>query len=234
LKRALPLALLLAVAAVLLWTRPDASLSMAKLQAHHVEIQAWVAAHYALAVFAFAAIHFTTKTFLIPSGPFMTFAAGYLLGTTVATATAVLTGCLAAAVLYVVADRAIGRQLRARAIPFVDRVARGFRRYGFSYLVAMRLIPVMPFSVATIAPAILGVPFRTFLAATLVGGFPSQLIYASIGGALGTLADEGASAAEMLRSPRVLAPLFALAVLALAPVLLNHWRGRGAAAAGTR
>jgi uncharacterized membrane protein YdjX (TVP38/TMEM64 family) len=234
LKRVLPLALLLAVAAVLLWARPDASLSMAELQAHHVEVLDWVAAHYGLAVLAFAAIHFVAKTFLIPSGPFMTFAAGYLLGTTAATATAVLTGCLAAAVLFTVADRAVGQQLRARAIPFVDRIGRGFRRYGFSYLVAMRLIPVMPFSVATIAPAILGVPFRTFMAATLVGGFPSQLIYASIGGALGTLVDEGASAAEMLQSPRVLAPLFALAALALAPVLLNHLRDRYAAAAGTR
>ncbi len=233
-KRALPLALLLAVAAVLLWTRPYAALSMAELQAHHVEIQAWVAAHYALAVLAFAVVHFMAKTFLIPSGPFMTFAAGYLLGTTAATATAVLTGCLAAAVLYVVADRAVGQHLRARAIPFLDRFAHGFRRYGFSYLVAMRLIPVMPFSIATVTPAILGVPFRTFIAATLIGSFPSQLIYASIGGALGTLVGEGASSAEMLKSPRVLAPLFALAVLALAPVLLNHWRGRGAATAGTR
>jgi uncharacterized membrane protein YdjX (TVP38/TMEM64 family) len=234
LKRALPLALLFAVAAVLFWIRPDASLSMAQLQAHHVEIQAWVAAHYALAVLAFAAIHFTTKTFFIPSGPFMLVVAGYLLGTTVATATAVMSGCLAAGVLYVVADRAVGQPLRARAIPFVNRFAQGFRRYGFSYLVAMRLIPVMPFAVATVVPAILGVRFPTFIAATLVGGFPSQLIYASIGGALGTLVDEGVSAVEMLQSPRVLAPLLALALLALAPVAVNHWRGRSVAPAATR
>ena len=71
-----------------------------------------------------------------------------------------------------------------------------------------------------LVPAVIGVPLRTFLLATVLGITPSTLIYASIGDAFGAMAEgEIALDSSVLRQPRFVLPLLGLAALALLPVL---------------
>ena len=74
--------------------------------------------------------------------------------------------------------------------------------------------------VINLVPAVIGVPLRTFSLATVLGITPSTLIYASIGDALGAVAEgEIALDSSVLTQPRFVLPLVGLAALALLPVL---------------
>jgi uncharacterized membrane protein YdjX (TVP38/TMEM64 family) len=222
--RILPLLGIVTAVLFIAFLRPEAEYLVAELTRHHAALSAFVAAHFPTAILAFAAVYFLTKALFLPAGPFLTATGGLLLGTAATTIAGSIAGAFAAALLYFVADRGIGRGLRARAIPFVDRIATGFRRYGFSYLVAFRLVPIVPFWAGCFVPALLGVRFSTYLLATLVGSFPSIFLYASLGQGLGAVLDEGDASWESLSRPAILAPLFGLAVLALIPVLWSKLR----------
>ena len=119
--------------------------------------------------------------------------------------------------------------LTERAGPFVHRLEDGFRKDAFNYLLVLRLIPVVPYIVVNLVPAVIGVPLRTFVLATVIGIAPSTVIYASIGDALSGLAQgEIALGAGVLWQPRFALPLIGLALLALLPVLYRWMRTRRA------
>jgi uncharacterized membrane protein YdjX (TVP38/TMEM64 family) len=218
-RRLLPLLALVAALVAALLLRPQSVLTLAELAAHRVALLDWVGRHYGIALLAFGAIYFTTKLLFVPTGPFLAAAGGFLLGIVPATLTASTAGLLAAIAVFLAIDHGLGQQLRARALPFLDRVGAGFRRHGWSYLLAMRLLPIMPFSVASIVPALLGLPLRLYALATLIGGLPSILVYTAIGSGLGRVLDEGKTDLGVLSDARIVLPLAALAALSLVPVL---------------
>jgi uncharacterized membrane protein YdjX (TVP38/TMEM64 family) len=228
LARAIPILAIAAAVLSLVFLRPEADYLLRELADHRAELAGWIAGHFTTAVIGFAAIYCVTKAAFLPTGPVLTAIGGLLLGIAATTIAASVGGALAAALLYVVADLGIGRGLRARAFPFVERVGAGFRRYGFSYLVAFRLVPVVPFWAGCFVPAILGVRFGTYLLATLVGSLPSIFLYASLGHGLGRALDQGGASLEVLSRPDIVGPLFGLAALSLAPVLWSKLRGGGA------
>ncbi len=106
----------------------------------------------------------------------------------------------------------------------VSRLA--FERTPSTTCSCFALIPVFPFVVINLIPAVIGVPLRTFALATVLGITPSTLIYASIGDALGAVAEgEIALDSSVLTQPRFVLPLVGLAALALLPVLYRWIRG---------
>ena len=95
----------------------------------------------------------------------------------------------------------------------------GFRENALSYLLALRLIPVFPFWLVNLVPALLGVPFRVYLIGTFVGIIPGTFIYASVGDGLGTVFAAGKRPdIDLIFMPEILLPVIGLALLALAPV----------------
>jgi uncharacterized membrane protein YdjX (TVP38/TMEM64 family) len=225
LARAVPALIVAAVLASLVFLRPELEYVMRELGDHRADIAVWIEGHFVAAVLAFTAIYCVTKAAFLPTGPLLTAAGGLLLGITATTLASSLGGAVAAAVLYLLVDFGVGRSLRARAIPFVERVGAGFRRYGFSYLVAMRLVPVLPFWAGCLVPAILGVRFSTYIVATLVGSLPSIFLYASLGHGLGRILDQGGAASlGAFSRADIILPLFGLAALSLAPVLWKRLR----------
>jgi uncharacterized membrane protein YdjX (TVP38/TMEM64 family) len=99
-------------------------------------------------------------------------------------------------------------------------------RDGFSYLLAIRLVPAFPFWLVNLAAALCGMRLLPYVAATLLGITPATFVYASIGeGVESVLASGGEPDLAVIFSPRVLVPLIALAALSLVPVAWRKWRG---------
>ncbi len=179
----------------------------------------YVAAHGVLAVILFLIFYAVVIAFSLPGGAFMTITGGFLFGTFAGTVYTVLAATAGASVLYLAARFALGDLLRAKAGPAVRKMEAGFRENALSYLLALRLIPVFPFWLVNLVPALLGVPFRVYLIGTFFGIIPGTLVYTSIGNGLGAVfAAGGRPDLNLIFTPEILLPIIGLALLALIPV----------------
>ncbi|WP_376100159.1 TVP38/TMEM64 family protein [Roseomonas sp. CCTCC AB2023176] len=143
-------------------------------------------------------------------------------------------GATTGAVLVFLAARyALADWLEARFGRLLSRIRPGLQRDGFSYLLALRLLPLLPFWLVNLAPALMGMRLRTFAAATAIGIIPGSFVFASVGAGIGgILADGRRPDLSVILQPSVLLPLLGLALLALAPVAYRHWKGRRGSLAG--
>jgi hypothetical protein len=87
----------------------------------------------------------------------------------------VLGATAGAVALFAAARSAFGDVLRTRAGPAVGRIAEGVRTNAFSYLLTLRLLPVVPFSVLNLAAGFVDIPLRTYALSTLLGHHPGHL-----------------------------------------------------------
>lgn len=144
---------------------------------------------------------------------------------------AALGATLGATALFLAARTAFGDVLRKNAQGFVARVAAGFERNAFSYLLALRLAPLLPFSVVNVLPALFKVGTPVFVIATLLGILPGTFVYASIGAGLDDIIASAAAEGRLpelgdLISPALTLGLLGLAVLAVLPTVLKSLMSR--------
>ncbi|MGC8536360.1 MAG: TVP38/TMEM64 family protein [Rhizomicrobium sp.] len=221
---ALPVAIALGFAAVI-FLHVDRYVSFGALAANRVMLLAEVARHPVLTAVLFAAVYVLVTTLSLPGTSLLTMSGGFLFGRVLGTAIIVLAATFGAGVLYVIARTSFGEVLRGRAMGALDRLKAGFQHDAFSYLLFLRLVPLFPFWLINLVCALLDVPFPTFVMATFVGIIPGTAVYASVGSGIGTLIAQGRKPdLNSALTPQVLAPLVALAVLALAPVAYRHLR----------
>jgi uncharacterized membrane protein YdjX (TVP38/TMEM64 family) len=91
----------------------------------------------------------------------------------------------------------------------------------------MRLVPIVPFFVANLAPAFLGARTFTYAWTTFVGIIPGTVVYISVGAGLGKQISRGeAPDLGVIFEWHIIGPLLGLAALASLPLFL---KGRAAA-----
>lgn len=201
-------------------------LDLATLDRYRDWAVAAVAARPLIAGLALVAVYALVTALSLPLATLLTLAAGFLFGPLVATAWVVLGATLGASSVFLAARGPLNAWLSARAAPWLRRLEAGFRRDALSYLLVLRLLPIFPFWLVNLVPAVLGVSLRTFVLGTSVGIVPGTLVYAGLGSGLGRLLEEEESASfALLLEPWALLPLIGLSLLALAPVVYKHWRG---------
>jgi uncharacterized membrane protein YdjX (TVP38/TMEM64 family) len=225
--RALALLLLFAGVAAYFGLRLNRYLSFGALREHHSALAALVGAHPVSAALAFATLYAAAVALSVPGGAVLTLAGGFLFGAALGAAIVVVSATVGAVTLFLLAQTALGGALRGRAGATVERMAGGFRKDAFGYLVALRLVPLFPFWLVNLVPAFLGVPLRTYALATLLGIIPGTLVYASIGSGLGRVFEENRefSLASVL-TPQLLGGLVGLALLSLVPAAYRRWQRR--------
>ena len=130
-----------------------------------------------------------------------------------------------AVLLFLVVRLALRPVLARRFGTLLERIRPGLEQDGFSYLLALRLIPAFPFWLINLAPALVGMRLLPYAAATLIGVVPAAVVFASLGaGVGGVLAAGERPEVGVIFSLPVLGPLIGLALLSLLPVLWRHWR----------
>jgi uncharacterized membrane protein YdjX (TVP38/TMEM64 family) len=230
--RWLPLALVAAAIAAAFYFRVDRYLTFEMLASHREWLLGRVERWGPLAPVVFIAAYAGAVGLSIPGATLLTLLGGFLFGPFWGTVYAVLGATIGATAIFLVARTALGDVLRHRAGPFVRKLEDGFRRDAFYYLLFLRLVPVFPFWLVNLVPALLGVKLGIFVLATFLGIIPATAVYSGLGDGLGAIIDAGEMPdLGIVLEPRILVPLLALAVLALVPVVLRHFR-RGPAQEG--
>ncbi len=173
----------------------------------------------------FVAAYACAIAFSVPGGLVLTMTGGFLFGPVFGWVYSVTGATIGATVVFVVARSALGDFLRQRAGPWLGRMERGFRENAMSYLLVLRLIPVLPFWVVNLVPAFLGVPLRTYVLATALGIAPAGFVFSLAGAGLGGIFDRGETfTAASVLTPEIVAALAGLAILALLPVVYGRIR----------
>jgi uncharacterized membrane protein YdjX (TVP38/TMEM64 family) len=226
-RRLWPLALILAALALCFALRIDRYLSFHALGEHREWLLAQVDRLGPAAGLAFAILYAVVTALSIPGAAVLTVASGFLFGTVWGAFWSVLGATLGATGLFLAARTALGDSLRARAGPWLRKLEAGFAENALSYLLVLRLVPIFPFWLVNLAAAFLGVTLGVFVATTFVGIIPGSLVYASVGGGLGALLEQGETPdLHVILEPRILGPILGLAALALIPVFYKRLKAR--------
>lgn len=198
-------------------------LSWHTLALHQAGLLALVSAHPVIAGTLYVGLYTLVVAFSVPEAALVTVAGGLLFGTLLGGTLAVLGSTLGAIILFLVARTALADVVARRARTVIERIRPRLHRDGFSYLLALRLVPAIPFWLVNLGAALCGMRLFPYAAATLIGIIPATFIFASVGDGVGTvLAAGGRPDVAVIFSPRFLGPLIALAVLSLTPVILRH------------
>jgi uncharacterized membrane protein YdjX (TVP38/TMEM64 family) len=205
-------------------------LSWEEFSRHRHALLEWRERHDVLAVLSFLGVYTLVVALSLPGAIWLTIIGGFLFGVAVGTICSVLAATLGACTVFLAARYLIADALRARAGPGIRRMEAGFRKHALSYLLTLRLVPLAPFWLVNLVPALLGVPFRTFLVGTAVGIIPGSIVYTLVGNGLGAVLDQGGTPnIDIIFEPAILAPILGLALLALSPVLYGHLKRRRSA-----
>jgi uncharacterized membrane protein YdjX (TVP38/TMEM64 family) len=199
------------------------------LAAHRVQWAADVSAHPVAAPFVFAGIYALGVALSLPVALCLSLLGGLLFGVWLGGALTVIGACTGAVLIFLIARGLLAPFFQARLGPHIARLRPGLERDGFGYLLALRLVPIFPFWVVNLAPALLGMKLAPYALATIIGMVPISLVLSAAGAGLGdSLAAGSAPSAAMLLRPKIFVPLLAMAGLALLPVLLRQLRARAA------
>lgn len=198
------------------------------LATNRAELAAWTASHPVLAVAAFIGLYIIVVGLSLPGGTVLTLAGGFVFGGWLAGTYGVVAATLGAIVIFLAARYAFADLCHARAGTNLAKMEAGFRENAFSYLLFLRLVPVFPFWLVNLVPALLDVRLSTYALATLLGIVPGTFVYAHVGAGLGKVFDAGGTP-EMgiIFQPQILLPVLGLAVLSLIPVVLKKLKGKG-------
>ncbi len=225
LKRLAPALVLAALVAAAFAFRLDRYLTLDALKDHRAELLAFVGSHALIAPIGYISTYAAVVALSLPGATIMTLAGGFLFGVPLGATLTVIGATAGATLLFIIARSALGDLLRQRAGPFLARMADGFRKDAFSYLLFLRLVPAFPFWAVNLAPALLDMRLAPFVAATALGIIPGTTVFTAFGASLGQLFDAGGEVRlKDVFSPTLIAALIGLGVLSLLPVALRRLR----------
>ncbi len=187
------------------------------LQEQRLYMQSVVDSHYLWAVFAYIGIYTSVVVLALPLPALMTIIGGFLFGVLPAVAYATAGAMIGAIIFFLIVRYSFGKTLQKKYTVQLQWLNQKVEQYGTPYLVAVRLIAIIPFFVANILIGLTTVSLWRFFWTTLIGIIPGSLVYAFAGQQLTTI-----NSVRDIVSSNVLIAFGLLAVLACVPIVVQH------------
>ncbi|QFT80841.1 TVP38/TMEM64 family inner membrane protein YdjZ [Roseovarius sp. THAF27] len=178
----------------------------------------------------FIAVYVSIVAFSLPGAAVASVTGGFLFGLALGTVFNVTAAVIGASAIFMAARWGLGRTLAAKmdaSEGTLKKIKTGLHEHEISVLLLMRLVPVVPFFVANLLPALVGVRFVNFLWTTAIGIIPGAIVFTWIGVGLGEVFDRGERPdLSLLWEPQVIGPILGLCVLAALPIVIKTVRGK--------
>jgi uncharacterized membrane protein YdjX (TVP38/TMEM64 family) len=245
LRRLVPLTFLVILAAGAIAMGWHRQLSLETLMRHRTAIETFMSAHQTTVIATYCLLYVAVVALSIPGAAVLTISGGVVFGTLVGGLLAVISASTGAMIVFLVTRSAMGEFLTRRAGELARKLTGGFHQDAFTYLLFLRLVPIFPFWLVNLVPALCQVRLATFVAATAIGIAPATFAFAFFGAGLdGAMAAEEAAFAACIAAgktdcsphfdlaaaatPQLIMALFAVGIVALAPLTVKHFRTRPA------
>lgn len=230
LKRLLPLIVIAIALTLFFMIGGPEYVNLETLKENREVLKAFVADNLILTIFGFIALYGLLVGISFPGAGFLTIFGGFMFGTVLGGFATVIGATLGATAIFLAARYAIGDTLSRKAGPYMQKFEKGLKENELSYLFILRLVPIFPFFVVNVVPALFNVKIRNYIVSTLFGIIPGTFVYASIGDGIGAVFEAGddVKLSGLMTQPRVLLPIIGLIVLALIPVIYKTTRTKAA------
>lgn len=226
LKKRLPLLILLVIATIAFVLFGD-KLTLDTLRDNREALQNWRTNNATLSAVVYIILYAIAVAVSLPGGLIMTLTGGFLFGTMFGTLYTVIGATLGATAIFYAARTGFGDVLRKKTGNWLEKFQKGIRENEISFLLLMRLVPIVPFFIANVAPAFLGVNARTYIWTTGLGIIPGTFVFSSVGAGLGAVFDRGEDPdLGLIFEPHILLPLLGLCILAALPAVIKIIKGR--------
>ena len=226
LKRFAPLAVIAAGLALFFALDGPSHINMDTLRDNREVLAAFVENNHVIALLGFTALYAVLVAISFPGASILTLVGGFLFGTVAGTAAVVVAATLGATAVFFAAKTALGASLRDRlGSGKLAKFEEGLRDNELSYLFILRLVPLFPFFLVNVAPALFNVKTRNYVLSTFFGIIPGSFVYASVGNGIGAVFDRGGEAdlGGLMFQPQVILPIVGLILLALVPILYKRF-----------
>ncbi len=216
-KKFIPISIILLLV-ILAWLLDLAELiTLESIKSQRSELLEMVNARPVLSAFAFIAIYIISVALSLPIATVLTLLGGFLFGRWLGTLLIVFSATIGATILFVAAKSAIGSTLREKAGPLFKKVESNMNQNAIGYLLFMRLVPVFPFFMVNIVPALFNIKLLPYITTTFVGIMPGTFVYANVGRELGTIN----TLSDLISIETILAFIL-LGIFALLPTILKQ------------
>jgi len=232
LRRFAPLAVI-AITLVLFFVFDGPSyFNMETLRENREVLSVFVKDNALLAFAGFIALYAVLTGISFPGASILTIVGGFLFGAFAGTAAVVVGATIGATAVFFAAKTALGASLREKLGPNskgeskLAKFEEGLRDNELSYLFILRLVPIFPFFLVNVAPALFDVKTRNYILSTFFGIIPGSFVYASVGNGIGAVFDRGedANLSGLMFQPQVILPIIGLILLALIPVIYKRMK----------
>jgi len=197
-------------------------LSLNALKDNYQDILDFTNSYYLISVLIFVIAYVVVVAFSIPGATVMTLLGGLMFGLIFGSFIVVISATIGACIVFFAVGSALGEVLRQKAKGSIEKMRLGLEKDAFNYLMVLRLIPIFPFFVINIVAGMLGVKFRDFFWATLLGIIPGSVVYVWVGTSLSYIIQQGDDInLKIILEPRFILPIIALAILSIVPVFIK-------------
>ena len=197
-------------------------LSLENIKAMAGSMQQQVYQHYYSTVLMFILVSATLIALTLPvTGP-IGIMAGFIFGLFPGFAYCMVSIFIGTLISFLVIRYALSHIVREQYQEKLDQFTDRVHKYGYSYLISLQLLTVVPFFVINTLAALAGVSLSTFLVTTLIGSIPVMLIYTFAGRELYMI-----QSWKDILSLHMVAILLVLAALAMMPMIVRKIRSYG-------
>ena len=186
-KRWAPLILLIVIGIAVYLSGFHEFLTLENVQNSKQDLLNWQAQNPFLTAVGFVLIYTAFVALSLPAAALLTMIGGFLFGTTLGTLLVVIAATIGATIIFSIARSTVGYSLRERAGKLYNRIETGMNRNAAGYMLFMRLVPIFPFFLVNIVPALFNVRITTYIWTTFFGIIPGSFVYVNLGRQLGSI-----------------------------------------------
>jgi uncharacterized membrane protein YdjX (TVP38/TMEM64 family) len=184
--------------------------------------------NYPLTVLGFMLAYIAIVGLSLPGATLSTLTGGFLFGLFPGVLFNMTSATIGATLIFLAAKHGFGarfaEQLAERG-GAATRLQTALQENEWSALLIMRFAPVVPFFLANLIPAFVGVRTSSFIITTFFGIIPGALVFTSVGAGLDSVfASGGKPDLSILFAPSILLPILGLVALSSLPIFVKSLR----------
>jgi uncharacterized membrane protein YdjX (TVP38/TMEM64 family) len=193
--------------------------SIASLQEQKEHLLVAVEHNYLKSVGIFIILYALIAVFALPLPALFTLVGGYLFGTIPGTLYSNVGAVTGSTIFFLMIRHSLGASIQKKYKDKLGKINKRIKKYGISYLIALRMLFIIPFFVQNTLVGLTNVSTFTFFWTTAVGILPTSFVFSYAGQQLAEI-----DSIKDVFSGDVLIAFILLAILGFIPILIQRYQ----------